>query len=103
MTVNISQVAAAYARAASDATNLGAATESGPTGESFGEIIARSLGDAARATRDSEQISMQAVVNQADLNDIVTAVTNAEITLQTVVSIRDRVIQAYQEILRMPI
>ena len=46
---------------------------------------------------------MQAVANQADLNDIVTAVNNAEMTLQTVVAIRDRVIQAYQEILRMPI
>ncbi len=103
MTVNISQAAAAYARAAADATNLGAAIESGPAGESFGELIARTLGDAAQVTRQSEQVSMQAVANQADLNEIVTAVTNAEVTLQAVVSIRDRVIQAYQEILRMPI
>ncbi|MEM6903398.1 MAG: flagellar hook-basal body complex protein FliE, partial [Pseudomonadota bacterium] len=34
--------------------------------------------------------------------DVVMAVNNAEITLQSVVSIRDRVISAYQEILRMP-
>ena len=103
MTVNISQVAAAYARAAADATNLGAATDSRPAGESFGEIIARTLGESAEVTRHSEQVSMQAVANQADLNEIVAAVTNAEVTLQTVISIRDRVIQAYQEILRMPI
>ena len=41
--------------------------------------------------------------SQADLNEIVTAVNNAEMTLQTVVAVRDKVIQAYQEIMRMPI
>jgi flagellar hook-basal body complex protein FliE len=34
---------------------------------------------------------------------VVTAVTNAELTLETVVAVRDRVVQAYQDILRMPI
>ena len=34
---------------------------------------------------------------------ITIAVTNAEITLETIVALRDRVVQAYQEILRMPI
>ena len=103
MTVNVSQAAAAYARAAADAINPGSAADSGPAGESFGAIVARTLGDSLQATRQSEQISMQAVTGQADLNQIVTAVTNAEVTLQTVISIRDRVIQAYQEVLRMPI
>jgi flagellar hook-basal body complex protein FliE len=35
--------------------------------------------------------------------DVVTAVSNAEMTLQTVVAVRDRVLNAYQEIMRMPI
>ena len=35
--------------------------------------------------------------------DVVTAVANAELTLETVVAIRDQVIQAYQEVIRMPI
>lgn len=39
----------------------------------------------------------------ADLTDVVTAVGKAELTLQTVVAVRDKVIQAYQEVLRMPI
>jgi flagellar hook-basal body complex protein FliE len=43
------------------------------------------------------------VDNDAELVDIVSAVANAEITLDTVVTIRDRVIHAYQEIIRMPI
>ncbi len=35
--------------------------------------------------------------------DVVQAVSNAELTLQTVVAVRDRVVNAYQEIMRMPI
>ena len=43
-----------------------------------------------------------AAVGKADLNDVVQAVTNAEVTLQTVTAVRDKVLNAYQEILRMP-
>jgi flagellar hook-basal body complex protein FliE len=46
---------------------------------------------------------MQALTGQASLTNIVTATSNAEMVLQTVVSIRDRVVNALQEILRMPI
>ena len=40
---------------------------------------------------------------EIELTDIVQAVNNAEIALQTVVAVRDRVIDAYQQIIRMPI
>jgi flagellar hook-basal body complex protein FliE len=46
---------------------------------------------------------MKAITGKADLNDVIVAVNDAEMTLQTVVGLRDRMIQAYQEILRMPI
>ena len=46
---------------------------------------------------------MAGIAKQAELADVITAVSNAEVTLQTVVAIRDRVIQAYQDIMRMPI
>ena len=64
---------------------------------------AQALASAANIGRQSETVSIQAVANQADLNEIVTAVNNAEMTLQTVIAVRDKVIQAYQEIMRMPI
>jgi flagellar hook-basal body complex protein FliE len=48
-------------------------------------------------------MSAKAVTGEADIVDVVQAVGNAEITLQTVVAVRDRVISAYQEIMRMPI
>lgn len=72
-------------------------------GPSFGDLLAQSVDDAIETNRTSENVSIQAASGQADLQDVVEAVNAAEISLQTVVSIRDRVISAYQEILRMPI
>ncbi len=102
MTVNVSQAAAAYARAATQAIDPGAAAATA-NGESFGDIMAQALVSASDTVRQSEAVSIQSVANQADLNELVTAVNNAEMTLQTVVAVRDKVIQAYQEIMRMPI
>ena len=60
-------------------------------------------GDAVSAVKQGERVSIQSLSNEAGVVDIVTAVSNAEVTLETVVALRDRVVQAYQEILRMPI
>ena len=103
MTVNVSQAVAAYTQAAAKAAKGGADANAGGAGASFAELVAGMANDAIDAGRRGERLSMGAVANQAELNEIVTAVTNAEVTLQTVVAIRDRVIQAYQDIIRMPI
>lgn len=70
---------------------------------SFGQLLAQTVTDAVDTGRASEAISIQAASGKVDLQDVVEAVNAAEISLQTVVSIRDRVISAYQEIMRMPI
>ena len=40
---------------------------------------------------------------QADAHSVVEAMANAEMALQTAVTIRNRVVEAYQELLRMPV
>lgn len=50
-----------------------------------------------------ESLAKAGIAGQADLNDVVAAVNDAELTLQTVTTLRDKIVQAYQEILRMPI
>lgn len=70
---------------------------------SFRQLLAETAIDAVDASKASEAISIQAASGKADLQDVVEAVNAAEISLQTVVSVRDRVISAYQEIMRMPI
>jgi len=44
-----------------------------------------------------------AIAGKTDLSSVIAAVANAELTLQTVVAVRDRMVQAYQEVMRMPI
>lgn len=51
----------------------------------------------------AEELSIKAVRGEADLTEVITAVANAEATLRTIVTVRDRVIRAYEEIIRMPV
>lgn len=69
----------------------------------FANLITNMAKDAATATRQSEVVSRQAVTGKADLVDVVQAVSNAEIALESIVAVRDRVVGAYQEIMRMQI
>ncbi|HEX2529526.1 MAG TPA: flagellar hook-basal body complex protein FliE [Geminicoccus sp.] len=70
---------------------------------SFGELVKSQLQDAVQAGRLAEQTSADAMVGKADLQQVVEAVTAAELGLSTVTAVRDRVVAAYQEIMRMPI
>ena len=69
----------------------------------FGGLVTDALVQAQGTVQNAEQASAASVVGQADLVDVVTAVSAAEVTLETVVAVRDQVVKAYQEILRMPI
>jgi flagellar hook-basal body complex protein FliE len=82
------------------------APASGPGGEppaaSFGELLQQVLSGAVDAARTGETQAARAVAGGANLQQVVEAVNAAELTLQTVVAVRDRIIGAYQEIMRMP-
>jgi flagellar hook-basal body complex protein FliE len=69
----------------------------------FGALLAQTLGEAVDAGHKGEAIATAAVSGQTSLQEVVEAVNAAELTLQTVVAVRDRMIAAYQEILHMPI
>jgi flagellar hook-basal body complex protein FliE len=80
------------------------APAAGVDGEnSFSNMVSDSLKSAVQTGREAEGLSLKQISGEADLKDVVTAVANAEHTLQTVVAVRDKVLSAYQEILRMPI
>lgn len=70
---------------------------------SFGAMIKSAVDKVVTTQKASEAVSAQAVLGQASLTDVVQAVSEAEITLQTVMSVRDRLVAAYQDIMRMPI
>ena len=69
----------------------------------FQELVGTAL-DAARDTGYiAEAVSTKGLAGKADMSEVVTAVANAETALNTVVAVRDRVINAYQDIIKMPI
>ena len=99
-------VAGAYANIASlvgQSVGGGAPAAAQSQGGGFGELLEKSLSGMAEQGRDTEAKAMQAVADKADVVDVVTAVAESELALNTLVSVRDKVIAAYEEIMRMPI
>jgi flagellar hook-basal body complex protein FliE len=69
----------------------------------FGEVMQQAIAGVIDTARGAEAQSMQAIAGNADITEVVTAVSKAELALQTTMTIRDRVVQAYQDMMRMPI
>lgn len=71
---------------------------------SFASMVEKAIGNAADAVQTGETTEIAALTTgKVDLTDLVTAVANAELSLNTVVAVRDRVINAYNDIIRMAI
>jgi flagellar hook-basal body complex protein FliE len=81
-------------------TDLLAANGAGPD---FAKLLTQSVQGVVDAGKAAEAQSMQMVNGKADMVDVVTAMSQAEIAMETMVTVRDRVISAYEEIMRMPI
>lgn len=72
-------------------------------GVNFADLIKSGIQDAVSTIKGGEAASAAAVAGKADLASVVQSITKAELTLQTVVAIRDRLVSSYQDIMRMPI
>ena len=94
------------ARLYADTASKASSTQQGmepPKGPNFADLVKTGLQSSIDTMRSGEQASAQAVSGDATLQDVVGAITQAELTLETVVAVRDRLVTAYQEIMRMPI
>lgn len=69
----------------------------------FSDLLKSSMNNVLDQANNSEMLSQKLVAGEADLLDVTNAVNNMEVTLQTVIAIRDKVLTAYQEIMRMPL
>ncbi len=78
-----------------------AAGEAG--GPSFSALLKDAVGSVSAAGRQSDAQSRALVDGKANLVDVVTAVADTEAAIETLVSVRDKVIQAYQSIMQMQI
>src|SRR3954464_2868621 len=102
---SINNALAAYNNAAKALS--GAAQDDGgaaaAAGETFGDLLKKAATDSVKSGAESEKQSLLATAGKANVTDVVTAVSAAEVTLQAVTAVRDKAVAAYQEILRMPI
>lgn len=99
----VSPLAAAKAYAATQGqglSGLGAAKEADP---GFGDMVKSAMNEVMHTSKAAETQIARQVQGKAELVDVVTAISAAEASLETVMAVRDQVIQAYQEIMRMPI
>jgi len=70
---------------------------------SFGALLKDALGQVTEAGHRSDAQTRAMVAGKADMVDVVTAVSETEAAVETMVAVRNKVIEAYQSIMSMPI
>lgn len=91
---NPSNALSAYDRAASSGAEHGIG---------FGDFMSNMVTAAIHQSASTETAANAGLMGQGDLTHIVASVAQAQVALQTTVAVRDRLIQAYQSIMNMPI
>ena len=96
---------ASVARIASDASSVGLVRQpADANGEgSFASVLKEAIGSVAEMGRKSDAQTRAAANGKANIVDVVTAVSETEVAIDAVVAVRDRVIAAYEDIMKMPI
>jgi flagellar hook-basal body complex protein FliE len=96
LTVRPDQAISAYQQTSGAGAGAG-------VGGSFGSMLDRTLSNAVAAGQDADASATNAVVNGGDVTHVVAAVSQAQLALQEVVAVRDKVVQAYQDVMKMTI
>jgi len=65
--------------------------------------FAQSYEEFASTLQQSEEIAKAAMTGDADPHALVQALAQTELAVETAVTVRNKVVEAYQEILRMPV
>lgn len=98
----------AYAQMARLTNPAGGAASAGDalgdiSGKSFGAMLKDAIGTVVQAGHKSDAQAQSVAAGKANVVDVVTAVAETEVAVDALVAVRDKVIQAYEEIMRMPI
>jgi flagellar hook-basal body complex protein FliE len=94
---------ASLARLADPSAAVGKAADEGAGGANFGAMLKEAIGSVLEAGRKSDAQSQAMAAGKSNIIDVVTAVSETEVAVEALVSVRDKLISAYEEIMRMPI
>jgi flagellar hook-basal body complex protein FliE len=86
-----------------DSAGLTKSAGEATAGPSFGALVKEALSSLQRTTQASDAQAQAMAAGKANIVDVVTAVAETEVAINTLVSVRDKVINAYEEIMKMPI
>ncbi|GBQ34526.1 flagellar hook-basal body protein FliE [Gluconacetobacter azotocaptans] len=78
-------------------------TQSSDVVSGFSDALQNALKGAITQGKTAEAQTAAGLSGQGNMTDIATSVEEAKLTLQTVTTIRDRIVQAYQDVMRMSI
>jgi flagellar hook-basal body complex protein FliE len=81
----------------------GGVAETPGAGKDFASFVKEAADASVDTMYEGEKLSKAGIAGTAELTEVVAAVNDAEMTLQTVTALRDKLVSAYQEIIRMPI
>ncbi len=70
---------------------------------SFSELVAKAGSDTVETIRNAEQAAQQGLSGNSDTQQVVEATLELDTTVKVAVSVRDKLVEAYQEIMRMPV
>jgi flagellar hook-basal body complex protein FliE len=76
-----------------------AKTDGGGFGESLSKLI-ESADESSKAANDKVS---DMLAGKGDVHDAMIALQRAELSLQLTIQVRNKVVQAYQDIMRMPV
>lgn len=99
----INNAISAYTAASKPFDDIADKAPAAGLGTDFASVLKDAAKVAIGTMKEAETQSAAAITGKADIREVVAAISNAEATLETVVSVRDKVISAYNEIMRMPI
>ena len=86
-----------------DTGGAGKASEGGGGSPSFGALLKDAIGSVLDAGKKSDAQTVAMASGKANVMDVVTAVAETDVAVSTLVSVRDRVIASYEDIMKMPI
>ena len=84
-----------------DTDSSGGAAAGG--GVSFGSLLENAAKSSMNTIKAGEAASASAITGKANLLEVTQAISAAKITLETVVAVRDNVVDAYNKVMQMPI
>ena len=100
---NLAKLANPGAPAGNSSPGLGTGKSPDSDGPSFGALVKDALGSVVDGGRKSDAQTVAMASGKANVMDVVTAVAETDVAVSTLVSVRDRVIQSYEDIMKMAI